>query len=64
VDLAELLALQLSAAAIEGATEDYVGIFVDEHSETQGMSHAEQASLTREVEHVMNNRIILKLKDN
>jgi hypothetical protein len=64
VDLAELLALQLSAAALEGAAQDRTIEFVGYHEDTQHLSHAEQVSLTREVEHVMNNRIILKLKGN
>jgi hypothetical protein len=64
VDLAELLALQLSAAALEDAAQDRAIEFVGYHEDTQHLSHAEQASLTREVEHVMNNRIILKLKGN
>jgi hypothetical protein len=64
VDLAELLALQLSAAALEDAAQDRAIEFVGWHEDTQHLSQKQQDKLAREVERVMNNRIILKLKDN
>lgn len=63
MDLAELLALELSNTAIEGKM-DSVYDFVWDHKKTQHMFHGDVDKLIEDVRHVMNNRIILKLKGN